>query len=53
MKYDRQKYLEAIQKQLEPNIVKHSLALESCMGGIYDYLESLKQLDSTELPKPF
>ena len=51
MKYDRQKYLEAIQKQLEPNIVKHSLALESCMGGIYDYLESLKQLDSTELPK--
>jgi len=34
---DRQKYFEAISKQLEPNIVKHSLALEACMGGLYDY----------------
>ncbi|NMB84276.1 phosphohydrolase [Candidatus Roizmanbacteria bacterium] len=41
MQYDRQKYFEAVKAQLEPNIVKHSLALEACMGGIYDYLNGL------------
>lgn len=35
---DRNKYLEAVKKQLETNILYHSLALEACMGGIYDYL---------------
>lgn len=35
--YDRPKYLNAIQKQLEPNIFNHSLALEACMNGLYDY----------------
>jgi len=35
---NREKYLEAVKSQLEPNIFKHSLALEACMGGIYDYL---------------
>ena len=34
---DRQKYVEALQKQLEPNIFNHSLALEACMSGLYDY----------------
>ena len=48
MPYDRQKYLEAIKSQLETNIVNHSLALEACMGGIYDYLQSINQLDSAE-----
>ncbi len=51
MQYDRQKYLEALKSQLEPNIVNHSLALEACMGGIYDYLKSQNQLPETELPK--
>ena len=37
---DRQKYVEALQKQLEPNVFKHSLALEACMGGLYDYFST-------------
>lgn len=51
MAYDRQKYFEAIRAQLEPNIVNHSLALEACMCGIYDYLKSIGQIDDKELPK--
>jgi hypothetical protein len=34
---DRQKYADALKKQLEPNIFNHSLALEACMGGLFDY----------------
>jgi len=45
---DRQKYLEALKDRLEPNILNHSLSLEACMGGIYDYLQSQNQLDSNE-----
>jgi predicted hydrolase (HD superfamily) len=41
---DRQKYLEAVKANLEPNIFNHSLALEACMGGIYDFLLSQNQL---------
>lgn len=48
---DRQKYLEAVQKQLEPNIFKHSLALEACMGGLYDYLLSDSGLTDKEPKK--
>ncbi len=44
---DRQKYIEALQKQLELNIFRHSLALEACMGGLYDYF--LQQNLSTSL----
>lgn len=52
MNYDkRSDYLASIEKQLEPNIVKHSLALEACMGGIYDYLLTQGQLRQDELPK--
>jgi len=36
---DRQKYLTAVKSNLEDNIFKHSLALEACMLGIYDYLK--------------
>jgi predicted hydrolase (HD superfamily) len=35
---NRAKYLAAVKTQLERNIFFHSLALEACMGGIYDYL---------------
>lgn len=35
---DRQKYADALKKQLELNIFNHSLALEACMGGLFDYL---------------
>lgn len=34
---DREKYLQAVKSQLEPNIFFHSLALETCMAGLYDY----------------
>ena len=43
-KMDRQKYYEAVKANLETNIFYHSLALEACMGGIYDYLESQGEL---------
>ncbi len=45
---DRQKYLEAVRLQLEENIFFHSLALEACLGGIYDYLKSQGQLGQNE-----
>lgn len=45
---DREKYLEAVQKQLETNIFYHSLALEACMGGLYDYFQSNNLLTSDE-----
>ncbi|MDD5750591.1 MAG: phosphohydrolase [Candidatus Pacebacteria bacterium] len=48
MPYDRQKYLDAAKIQLEPNILNHSLALEACMAGIYDYLQSQGQLGAGE-----
>ncbi|GAB4219846.1 MAG: HDIG domain-containing protein [Candidatus Microgenomates bacterium] len=41
---NREKFLEAVKKQLEPNIFKHSLAVEACMAGIYGYLESVNGL---------
>ncbi|VVA43665.1 conserved hypothetical protein [Candidatus Roizmanbacteria bacterium] len=34
---DRQKYVNALKKQLEPNVFNHSLALEACMAGLYDH----------------
>lgn len=48
---NRQKYLEAVKSQLETNIFKHSLALEACMGGIYDYLSQVSELGSLEPKK--
>lgn len=48
MKYEREKYIEAVKAQVEQNIFYHSLALEACMAGIYDYLKSNNQLDGSE-----
>jgi len=48
MTYNREKYLEALKVQLEPNIFNHSLALEACMAGIYDYLQSQDKLPAGE-----
>jgi predicted hydrolase (HD superfamily) len=45
---DHQSYRDAIQKQLEPNIFKHSLALAACMAGIYEYLKTNNQLSASE-----
>lgn len=45
---DRQKYLDAIKANLEPNIFNHSLALEACMLGLYDYFKSNNLLSDGE-----
>jgi len=45
---DRQKYIDALKKQLEPNIFNHSLALEACMGGLFDYFKTNNLLDANE-----
>lgn len=49
--FDRQQYFDVVKKTLEQNIFYHSLALEACMGGIYDYLKENNQLDESELDK--
>ena len=51
MSYDRQKYLDAVKSSVETNIFYHSLALETCMGGIYDYLAVNNLLKPTDPPK--
>ncbi|HWS48683.1 MAG TPA: hypothetical protein VN174_01360 [Candidatus Methanoperedens sp.] len=48
MTSDRQTFYDAVKANLETNILYHSLALEACMGGIYDYLQSQNQLDVSE-----
>lgn len=49
--HNRDKYLEAVKNQLDPNIFFHSLALEACMGGLYDYFFIGNQLAGNEPPK--
>lgn len=51
MPYDRENFLQAVKNQLEQNIFYHSLALEACMAGIYDYLKSQNQLGPDEPPR--
>ena len=48
---DRTKYLDAVKSTLEKNIFYHSLALEACMGGLYDYLQTNNLLKANELKK--
>lgn len=48
---DHQAYLSAAQKQLETNIFNHSLSLEACMGGLYDYFKNNSLLDENEPSK--
>jgi uncharacterized protein len=47
----RQDYLTAAQNQLEPNILNHSLAVEACMIGLYDYFEQNNRLSPNDPPK--
>lgn len=46
-----EKYQEAIQKQLDPKIYIHSLALAACMGGLFDYFSENNLLDAGESVK--
>lgn len=45
---NREDYFNAVKSSLEQNIFYHSLALEACMGGTYDYLKSQNQISETE-----
>ena len=51
MAYDREPYRVAIDAQLEKNIYYHSLALEACMAGLYDYLSSQNRIGDSEPSK--
>lgn len=48
---DRQKYYDAAKQQLETNIFYHSLALEACMAGLYEYFQTNNLLTSNDPPK--
>ncbi len=47
----REKYLTALKKQLDEKIFTHSLALEACMGGLYDYFQKENLLNENDPPK--
>lgn len=51
MNCDREKYLQALKNGVENNIFLHSLALEACMAGIYDYLKTQGRIAGTDLPR--
>ena len=48
---DREKIIGILKEKLELNVALHSIALEICMGAIYDYLESKGELMENDLPK--
>jgi len=48
MLYDRQKFYDAAKSRLETNIFYRSLALEACMGEMYDYLNQAGLFNPTE-----
>lgn len=48
MTLNRQQFDAAVKDRLENNIYLHSLALEACMGGLYDYFSQNNLLSSTE-----
>lgn len=46
-----QKYREAVKTQLDEKIYTHSLALEACLGGLYDYFVENSLLNEAEPSK--
>ena len=51
MLYNRSSFQSAVKSQLEPNICNHSLALEACMGGLYDFFQTAGSLGANEPAK--
>lgn len=45
---DHQKFADAVKSNLEPNIYNHSLSLEACMLGLYDYFKNNNLLGDNE-----
>ena len=48
---DRESYRQVAEKQLERNIYLHSLALEACMAGLYDYLSQNNRITVNDPPQ--
>jgi len=48
MPIDRQAYYDAVKTNLDDNIFRHSLALEACMLGLYDYFSQNNLLSDSE-----
>lgn len=48
LKNNRQQFYDAAKDRLETNIFYHSLALEACMLGLYDYFSANNLLDINE-----
>ncbi len=48
---DRTSYLTAVKSRLDTNIYYHSLALEACMNGLYDYFSQHNLLSASEPTK--
>ena len=46
-----QDYLQAVKTQLDEKIFTHSLALQACMSGLYDYFSENNLLGTAEPPK--
>jgi predicted hydrolase (HD superfamily) len=44
-------YFSAVNSQLDEKIFTHSLALQACMSGLYDYFSQNNLLSSSEPPK--
>lgn len=44
-------YRQAVKTQLDEKIFAHSLALEACLGGLYDYFSTQGLLDENEPSK--
>jgi len=47
----REEIYQAAKNNLEQNIFYHSLALEACLAGIYDYLQGQGELGPADPPK--
>ena len=43
---NRDQFERAVKAELEPNIFSHSLAVEACMGAIYDFLQSTGAIET-------
>ena len=48
MLYIRKNFIGALKSELEENIFFHSLAVEACMAGLYDYLQSQGRLTTKD-----
>ena len=48
---NRNQFVSAVKAELEPNIFNHSLAVEACMGAIYDYFQTHGLINEEDEPR--